>query len=143
MRDAIHGESVEPDLFWHDGSLGLSLENGWAIMPEARSPPRKGEESRRYRSSFICDSLAERGMALPSAGRGHLMSKIRPLDPLWQMVFAGRRLQHDLALHQRIDSVGGAKRFFEQLLDQQHRGALRAQLADDVEHPVDQHWRQA
>jgi hypothetical protein len=27
------------------------------------------------------------------------------------------------------------------LLDQQHGGALRAQLADDMEDAIDQHWR--
>jgi hypothetical protein len=33
-----------------------------------------------------------------------------------------------MPLHQRIDAVGGGECLFQQLLDQQHRGALAAQL---------------
>ena len=71
------------------------------------------------------------------------MPEIGTFEPLRQITLAGRRFQHDIALHQRVDAIGGGKRLFQQLFDQQHRGALLAQLRDDVEHAIDQHRRQA
>jgi hypothetical protein len=39
-----------------------------------------------------------------------------------------------MALHQCVDPVGRGERFFQQLFDQQHRGALGTQFPDHVEH---------
>jgi len=48
-----------------------------------------------------------------------------------------------LALLHYWRAIGDGERFFQQLLDQHHGGALRPQLVDDANDAVDQHRRQA
>src|SRR5438034_815336 len=52
------------------------------------------------------------------------MREIGVLEPLRQIALAGRRFQHDISLHQRVDAIGRGERLFQQLFDQQYRGAL-------------------
>jgi len=54
------------------------------------------------------------------------MAEIGLFEPPRQIALAGRGFQHDVSLDQAVDAVGGRQRFFQELLDQQHRGALLA-----------------
>jgi hypothetical protein len=59
------------------------------------------------------DSSNLRVRALAHRLRVRFMPEIGALEPLRQIGLAGRRLQHDVSLDQRIDAVGGTKRFFQ------------------------------
>ena len=84
----------------------------------------QGQQGRRQVERLQASKLLLRGSGM---GRYlYVMSEIGVLETLRQIGLTGSCLQHDMSLHQRVNAIGGRERFFQQLLDQQHGGALRA-----------------
>ncbi len=69
------------------------------------------------------------------------MAEIGGFDFARQIRSAGRLLQHNATARQGIDTIGAGQRFFNELLDQQHGGALTPQFSHHAEDAIDEDGR--